>query len=50
METISVAINDSSDVLYFALYLINMFARSMKAERCADVMFMLTHKLFFCYC
>ena len=38
-ETFSVAINDSSDVLCFDLYLINIFAKSTKAERCTDVMF-----------
>ena len=42
METMSVAINDSSDVLCFDLYLINIFAKSTKAERCKDVMFNLT--------
>ena len=41
METISVAINDSSDMLCFDLYLINTFAKSMKAEGCTDVMFKL---------
>ena len=39
VETISVAINDSSDMLYFDLYLINLFAKS---EKCTDVMFKLT--------
>ena len=42
METISVAINDSSDVLCFDLYIINIFAKSAKAERRTDVMFKLT--------
>ena len=42
VETISVAINDSSDVLWFDLYLINVFTKSTKAERCTDVMFKLT--------
>ena len=42
METISVAINGSSDVRCFDLYLINIFAKSKKAERCTDVMFKLT--------
>ena len=32
METVSVAINDSFDVLCFGLYLINIFAKSTKAE------------------
>ena len=39
LEAISVAINDSSDVLCFDLYLINKFMKSAKAERCTDVMF-----------
>ena len=42
METISVAINDSSDVLCFDLYLVNIFVKSAKAKRCTDVMFKLT--------
>ena len=42
METISVAINDSSDVLCFDLYLVNIFVKSMKAERWTDVTFKLT--------
>ena len=42
METISVAINDSSDLLCFELYLINIFAKSTKAERYTDVIFKLT--------
>ena len=42
METISVAINDSSDVLCFEIDLINIFAKFTKAERCTDVMFKLT--------
>ena len=42
METISVATNDSSDVLCFDLYLRNMFAKSTKAEGFTDVMFKLT--------
>ena len=42
METISVAINDSSDMPCFDLYLINIFAKSKKAERCTDAMFKLT--------
>ena len=39
---ISVAINDSSDVVCFDLCLINVFAKSMKTERCTDIMFKLT--------
>ena len=35
------AINDSSDVLWFGLYLINIFTKSKKAERCTDVTFKL---------
>ena len=42
METISVAINDSSDLLCFELYLINIFAKSTKAEIYTDVIFKLT--------
>ena len=45
METISVAINGSSDVHCFDLYLINIFMKSRKAERCTDVMFKLA---FYC--
>ena len=41
METISVSINDSSDVLCSDLYLINIFSKSRKDERCTDVMFKL---------
>ena len=41
VDTASLAINDSSDVLCFDLYLINIFAKSVKAERCKDVMFKL---------
>ena len=41
-ETVSVAINDSSDVLCFDLYPINLFHKSLKAERCTDFMFNLT--------
>ena len=41
VETVSVAINDSSDVLCFVLYLINIFEKST-AERCKHVMFKLT--------
>ena len=35
------AINDSSDELCFDLYLINIFAKSTKAERYTGVMFKL---------
>ena len=42
METISVAINDSSGVLSFDLYLTNIFTKSTKAERCIEVKFKLT--------
>ena len=42
LETISKAINDSFDVLCFYLCLIDIFEKSMKAERCTDVMFKLT--------
>ena len=42
VETISVTINDSSDVLCFDLYLINIFMKTMKAEGCRDVIFKLT--------
>ena len=45
METISLVINDSSDVLCFRLNLINIFAKSTKPERYADVMFKLTYYL-----
>ena len=45
METISVAISDCSDVIRFGQYLINIFAKSMKAQRCTGVMFKLT---FYC--
>ena len=36
------AINDNSDVVCFDLCLINVFAKSMKAEICTDIMFKLT--------
>ena len=36
------AINDSSGVLCFDLYLINISAKSTKAKRCTDIMFKLT--------
>ena len=42
VETISVVITDSSDVPCLELYLINMFTRSTKAERCTDITFKLT--------
>ena len=42
VETISVTIDDSSDVFYFDLYLINISAKSTKAETCTGVMFKLT--------
>ena len=45
METISLVINDSSDELCFRLNLINIFAKSTKPERYADVMFKLTYCL-----
>ena len=45
METMSVFINSSSDMHYFDLYLINMFMKSRKVERCTDNMFKL---LFYC--
>ena len=48
-ETISVAINGSSDVLYFVLYLINIFEKSTKAERCTDKLSLRT-LLFIWYC
>ena len=35
------ATNDSSDLFCFELYLINVFAKSTKKERYADVMFKL---------
>ena len=36
------AINGSSDVLCFDLYLINIVSKSTKSERCTDVIFKLT--------
>ena len=42
METILVAITDNSDVCCFHLYLINIFTKSTKAERCTNIMFKLT--------
>ena len=41
METISVAITGSSDMRCLDLYLINIFTKSRKVERCTDVMFKL---------
>ena len=49
VETISKAIKDSSDVLCFGLYVINVFEKSTKAERCTDVIFKLTLYCL-CYC
>ena len=37
------AISDSSNVQCLDLYLINIFTKSTKAERCTDIMFKLTH-------
>ena len=45
METISVAITGSSNMHCLGLYLINIFMKSRKAERCTDVMFKLA---FYC--
>ena len=42
VETILVAITDSSDLYCFDLYLINIFMKSMTSERCKDIMFKLT--------
>ena len=42
------AINDSSDVLCFDLYLINMFAKSTKAGRCTEVYVQGDNLLFIC--
>ena len=42
VETISVAITDSSDVRYLDLCLINIFTKSTKAERYTDITFKLT--------
>ena len=42
VETISVAITDSSDVRCLDVYLINIFTKSTKAERCTDITFKLT--------
>ena len=38
MKTISVAITGSSDVHCFGLYLINIFTKPTKEDRCTDVM------------
>ena len=38
VETIIVAIVDSSDMHCFDLYLINIFMKSTKAERCTKIM------------
>ena len=45
MKTISVAITGSSNMRWLDLYLINIFTKSRKAERCTNVMF----KLAFCF-
>ena len=37
VETISVVINDSSNVICSDLYLKNIFVKRMKAERCTDI-------------
>ena len=42
VQTMSVVINDSSDVLCFDFYLINTTAKFMKEERRTDLMFKLT--------
>ena len=42
VKTISVTINDSWDVFFFDLYLINTFTKSEKAERSTEIMFKLT--------
>ena len=39
VETISVTITDSSDVRWLDLYLINIFKKSTKAERCTGITF-----------
>ena len=41
MQTISVAITGTSDMCCLDLYLINIFMKSRKAERCTDIMFKL---------
>ena len=45
METFSVAITGSSDMRCFDVYLINIFTKSRKTERCTNVMFKLA---FYC--
>ena len=42
METISVAITDGSNVRCLDLYLIIIFMKSTKAERCTDITIKLT--------
>ena len=42
VETISMVITDSSDVQCFDLYVINIFTKSAKAERCTEITFKLT--------
>ena len=42
VDTILVTITDSSDVLCFDLYLIDIFTKSTKAERRTDIIFKLT--------
>ena len=37
VETILLAITDNSDVHFFDLYLMNIFMKPMKAERCTDI-------------
>ena len=37
VETLLVAITDSSDVRCFDLYLINIFTKSTKTERCTNI-------------
>ena len=45
METFSVVITGSSDMRCFDVYLINIFTKSRKTERCTNVMFKLA---FYC--
>ena len=42
METISVAIINSSNVQCLDLYLINILMKSTKADKCTDITFKLT--------
>ena len=42
MKAISMTITDSSDVRCLDRYLINIFTKSTKAERCTDITFKLT--------